>query len=136
MLTKRQFLLTAAAGAATLSRPGLGSSAAPSPASELISYDGVSLAALIRSGELSQKEVLEVTLRRIDTLDGQLNAVVTRTFEQARERAESNWLRGPLAGVPYLIKDGADYKGFRKTLGSRFLKDYISPESPDLFKAY
>ena len=43
--------------------------------------------ARLRSGELSSAQLLEQHIQRVEHVDGQINAVVVRTFEAARQRA-------------------------------------------------
>lgn len=134
MLTRRKFLQATGAGVAISSQMSLaGNKPFRDP---FLAFDGIGLASLVKSGQVSAKELAEASIRRIEALDGTLNAVVTRTFEQAIDRAVNQKADGAFAGVPFLIKDGVDYKGVRKTLGSKFFKDYISPDSPNLVKTY
>ena len=43
--------------------------------------------ALVRTGEISQAELIEAAILRIEALDGSINAVSHRAFDIARERA-------------------------------------------------
>lgn len=70
------------------------------------------LAKDIKAGELSAVAVLEFYLERVDTFNGDINAVVALDTERALERAAAadaaaqrgeDW--GPLHGVPMTIKD-------------------------------
>ncbi|HEV2820635.1 MAG TPA: amidase family protein, partial [Solirubrobacteraceae bacterium] len=80
-------------------------------------------AALVRDGEASPRELVELSLRRIAALDPQLNAFRTVLTEQAladADRAGSVAAedRGPLHGVPVAIKDDQAVKGQPLTLGT------------------
>jgi amidase len=75
-------------------------------------------ARLIRSGEVSAREVVEATLARIDRLDPTLNAYRTVLAERALLDADqADGRRGagddsrPLLGVPVAIKDDVDVAG-------------------------
>jgi amidase len=75
-------------------------------------------ARLIRSGEVSAREVVEATLARIDRLDPTLNAYRTVLAERAlldAEQADGRRRAGddsrPLLGVPVAIKDDVDVAG-------------------------
>jgi amidase len=84
---------------------------------EYVGYDGVALAALVRTGQISASELLEVALARAEAKNPSLNAIVIDLSELARERAKLP-LTGPLAGVPFLIKDlFQDYAGVLATSG-------------------
>ncbi len=73
---------------------------------ELTWLDATALARLIRAGELSPLEAVDAAIARIETLNPQLNAVITPLFEQARQQAASPELpAGPFRGVPILLKD-------------------------------
>ena len=70
------------------------------------------LAALIRRGELSSRELLEHYLDGVHALNPRLNAVVTLAAEPARARADEldalaarGTFLGPLHGLPVTMKD-------------------------------
>ena len=68
---------------------------------EYLALDGVGSAELVRSGAVSASELLEAAIARAEAVNPQLNAVVISMIESARERAASNSLEGPFAGVPF-----------------------------------
>jgi amidase len=74
-------------------------------------------AALIRAGEVSARELLQVLLDRIARLDPRLNAyrlVLAESALAAAEQADSRRAAGeerPLLGVPLAIKDDCDVAG-------------------------
>ena len=92
---------------------------------ELARVDAVGLASMIRAGDLSAVEAVQATIDRIQRLDGDLNAVIHRQFEQALELAASDDLpAGPFQGVPMLIKDlWAEEAGQPHHGGMQALKD-------------
>ena len=92
---------------------------------ELTSLSAARAAELIRVRELSPVELVGAYLRRLESLNPRLNAVVTlasdvlklaRKAEAAVARGES---LGPLHGVPLTVKDTIDVRGVRTTRGSR-----------------
>ncbi len=87
------------------------------------------MAALVRSGEVSPGELVELCLRRIEALDPRLNAFRTVLAEEALQAAQAmkNFDR-PLAGVPVAIKDYLGVAGQPTTRGSR---SYGPPEKED-----
>lgn len=99
---------------------------------ELAFYPAAKLAQMIRAGEVSSKELLELYLARIEKLNSRINAVVTldaeRACSQARQADEllsKGEPLGPLHGVPVTIKDAFETAGLLTTCGSSRLKDYI-----------
>lgn len=94
-------------------------------AEELRWLDATTLSEQIRQGELQAAEVVEAAITRIKQDNPALNAVVTTMFEEART-AVAEGVVGPLAGVPYLLKDlGVPYAGVRLTGGSKALQNYV-----------
>jgi len=72
---------------------------------EYESYDAIGLAALIRRGEISARELLEATIERIEARNPTVNAVVIKAYDAAREAVSAGLPDGPFTDVPYLIKD-------------------------------
>src|SRR5205085_8495486 len=90
------------------------------------------LAAGIRTGELSSREVLAGFVDRVTRLDGTTNSVVTFDVERATdvaaaadEAAAHGEEVGPLHGVPITIKDSFQTAGLRTTSGARELADFV-----------
>jgi amidase len=77
------------------------------------------LAAMVRAGEVSPPELVELYLRRIEAMDGKLNAFRVVRGEQALAEAERVDRAGPLAGVPIAVKDDIDLAGEVATRGTR-----------------
>jgi amidase len=86
--------------------------------------DATAVAELIRAGALSPREAVDGAIARIESLDGQLNAVVVRRFERARAEAAAPLPTGPFRGVPLVLKDlGARSAGDPYHAGTRVLRD-------------
>src|ERR1700743_2945480 len=80
--------------------------------------DATTLAALIRTKQLSSREVVQAHLDRIDAVNPPINAVVTLMAEAALKGADiadkavaDGAALGPLHGVPFSIKDSLDTAG-------------------------
>ena len=83
--------------------------------------DAVGLAELVRSGEITAREVLEAAIDEIERLDPALNAIVMRNYEKAGDDAEAVDRKAPLAGVPFPAKDvNVHVSGFPTTYACRF----------------
>ena len=67
-------------------------------------HDATGLAALVRTRQLSARELVDAAIARIEARNPALNAVVHTQFERARREAEQAGT-GSFAGVPFLLKD-------------------------------
>jgi amidase len=100
---------------------------------DLAALDALAQADLVRRREVSALELVEEAIARIEGLNPVLNAVVTPMYELARRTAQAPLPDGPLAGVPYLLKDlGATFGGVRHTCGSRFLAAHVAERDSEL----
>lgn len=106
---------------------GLGTmtSAANAALPDYANHDAVSLAALVRDGEVSPLELLDAAIGRAQEQDARLNFIAQELFDYARERIAAGLPDGPFRGVPFLIKDlHMHIAGQRSGQGSRFYNDY------------
>ena len=102
-------------------------------AQEFERYDGLGLAELIRTKEVTVEEVLAATLERIEARNPAINAVVTRMDEQARAAIRAGLPDGPFKGVPYLLKDlGALYTGVVTSNGSNLFASYLADHDSEI----
>jgi amidase len=92
-------------------------------------YDAVGLANLVRGGQLSAREVLEEAITRAEAVNPALNFLAHRAYDVARAAADDPKLpRGPLMGVPWLVKELASMWGGQPfTNTSPYLKDLVAP---------
>ncbi len=87
------------------------------------------LAALVRSGELSARELVSASLDRIDALDAQINAFVHVDADGALAAADAIGADDPrpFAGVPIAIKDNQPVAGMPITFGAKLFGDFVAP---------
>ncbi|HEV2770756.1 MAG TPA: amidase [Solirubrobacteraceae bacterium] len=87
------------------------------------------LAALVRRGEVTARELVDLSLERIDALDGTINAFVDVDAERARAAAGAinPGDARPFAGVPVAIKNNRPVQGLPLTFGARFAGDLVAP---------
>lgn len=85
---------------------------------------------LLRSGELTSRDLTEACLARIDELNPSLNAFITVVADEALIAADSADAQlsrgddlGPLHGIPISIKDLIHQRGTPTTAASRVLDD-------------
>ena len=88
-------------------------------------FDAITIAGMLRHRKVSAREVVSAHIARIEAFDPVINAVITRTFETAVDRAAaaddamaSGRAVGLLHGLPVAHKDLADTAGVRTTYGS------------------
>jgi amidase len=81
------------------------------------------IAAQVRGGEVSAREMVESALERIEALDGELNAFIEVDAEGALAAADAiePGDERPFAGVPVAIKGNVPVEGRCMNFGSRFL---------------
>ena len=90
--------------------------------------DGVGLAQHVRAGEVAPAELVEAAVRAIEEMNPRLNAVVHKLYDMGRQAAAGvSPDAGPLAGVPFLLKELASaWEGAPVTNSCRFLKDQVA----------
>lgn len=85
-------------------------------------HDATALAAAVAAGRVSADHLLALALARLSAVQPALNPVCRLMEGQARAQLTAGLAPGPLAGVPFLIKDAAqDYAGLPTACGSRAL---------------
>ncbi|NLC98770.1 MAG: amidase, partial [Actinomycetales bacterium] len=91
------------------------------------------MAAAVAAKEISARELLELHLDRIETVNPQVNALVSIDPERARQsaaeadaRTASGQPLGALHGVPYAVKDTHEVANWRTTYGSPVFADNIA----------
>jgi amidase len=110
---------------------------------ELVGHDAIALGELIRKKDIKPAELAETIIQRIEKIDPQLNAVIHKMYDQARETA-ANWAaevqkgnaEGVIfCGVPFLLKNLiAEYKGAPFDEGSLAVKGYVSKLDSELVR--
>lgn len=107
----------------------------------LFEYGAASLASLIRSREVSSREVVEAHLERIDEVNGYLGAITVTLRDAALAAADAcdrHGAGGPLHGVPFTVKENIDCVGSATTHGVPALRDalpYVDAPVVARFKA-
>jgi amidase len=95
--------------------------------SELLFRPVAELAGLVRSGELSARELVEDSLRRIDELQPVVNAFTHVAHDSALAEADEIGAGDPrpFAGVPIAIKDNRPVAGMPLTMCSDLFGDFV-----------
>ena len=100
-----------------------------------VGMDMAATAVAIRKGEVGSREIVEDCLRRLSDWEPHVQALVA-IFEEdaaaaariADEEASAGMFRGPLHGVPVVIKDLIDMAGKPTEAGSRVLAGNVAAE--------
>jgi aspartyl-tRNA(Asn)/glutamyl-tRNA(Gln) amidotransferase subunit A len=93
------------------------------------------LQSLLRSRELSAKELLLAHAKRIEDVDDRVKAFLRFTPELAAEQADAadrafeSGQAGPLTGIPVAVKDVLCVRGVETTAGSQILRGFRPPYS-------
>ncbi len=104
---------------------------------EYSNFDAVGLAELVRTKQVHPRELVEAAIERIEHYNPQLNAVVHKMYNRAVAQADGALPDGPLAGVPFLLKDLiALYPGEPTTGSSRYLQFHIAQEETTMVRRY
>jgi amidase len=98
------------------------------PDSDLMFRGAVELAAMVRAGEVSARELVELSLERIEELNPELNAFVDVDGERALATAAEIGPGDarPFAGVPVAIKNNRAVSGLRLTYGCALMDRYVA----------
>ena len=97
--------------------------------------DALALGELVARGEVSAAEALEAAIERADLRNPRLNAIVARYDDEARARARGPLPKGPLAGVPFLLKDLlAAWQGHPLTGSSRLFEGVVADHDAEVVR--
>ncbi|MGW6209426.1 amidase [Streptomyces sp. NPDC055089] len=99
--------------------------------------DAVATADAVRNGDTDARTVTEQAIARIEEHDPRLNAVVHRRFDGALAEVAAGLPKGPLHGVPVLVKDlGTEVEGLPATGGSRLFAAATARRDSELVARY
>ncbi len=113
------------------------------PISKEVAYwSVVEQAKAIKEGEFTSRELLELTIERIESVNPELNAVVTMDLDLARKLADeadaklkAGAMVGPLHGIPITVKDALETAGIRSTGGATELHNHVPDRDAPVVKA-
>jgi amidase len=102
---------------------------------ELCKRGAVDLAGMIASGKVKSSEVVDAFLGRIEEVNPAINAVTATLAEEARVAAAvvdqavaAGKSLGPLAGVPFTVKENIDVAGSATTWGVAVLAEQVASD--------
>ena len=83
---------------------------------EYMSYDGLGLGNLVKTGQVSASELLETAIQRCEQVNPKLNAVTISLYEQARSYIKTHThcnQSSPFTGVPFLcLRISTDFASY------------------------
>jgi amidase len=93
---------------------------------EYSQYDALGLAGLVRQGDVTPRELVELAIRGIEKINPLINAVIEVYDDALDMAAQAMNHQGPFSGVPFLRKDlGATEAGRLQEMGSPLFKGYV-----------
>ena len=99
---------------------------------EITTLGAAELAWRIRVGDMSPLEVVDAHITRIEEIEPHINALITTTFNVARDSARRMTDAGvpadppPFHGVPITVKDALAVAGVRFTAGADRLREHVA----------
>ncbi len=109
------------------------------PAGSVTERSALSLAAAIRAGEVSSRDVVEAHIARLEAVQPRINALAADRFAAAREEADAADRRvaeadgderlPPLLGVPCTVKESIALAGMPNCAGLLARRDHRAVES-------
>ena len=103
---------------------------------ELLDGSAQAIAAAVRSGRASAREIVQETLRRIEVRNSALGAFTDVTAARALAKADAidaararGASLGPLAGAPFAVKNLFDIEGLPTRAGSKINRDRAPAEA-------
>jgi len=98
---------------------------------EYAAYDAIGLARLVANSEVTAAELADLAIKAVQRVNPQINAVIEHWTPTVTEGT------GPLAGVPFLIKDLAiTSAGRRVELGSRLAQGLVAESDSFLMQRF
>jgi amidase len=102
---------------------------------EYVSQDGTSLSGLLRAGEVTALELIDVAIERLEIVNPLVNAVVYRMDDEARAAVVGSAPSGVFAGVPFVAKDlQSNFAGHPTALGRRLVANHVREADTELVR--
>jgi amidase len=98
-------------------------------------HDAVGLAAEIREGRISAREVVDAAIARAESVAPELGAVAATAYERAREQALDPD-GGFFTGVPTFVKDNTDVAGLPSQHGTAAFQARPAPADGDFARTF
>lgn len=137
-MSRRTVLAAGAASVALTATNSVIAKTLPKAAANVLdSHDALGLAELVRKGQVSPSELLEMSIARAEETNSRYNFMAQKLYDYGRKAIAAGLPQGPFRGVPWLIKDlNAHIKGERTGQGSRSYSDYIAGYTSELVRRH
>jgi amidase len=99
-------------------------------------YDGIGLADLVRKKQVSAAELLDEAIARTAKVDPEINAVVVKHYDYARQQIDRGLPDGPFTGVPFLLKDLDLLETTRTTFGASVFQENVADHTGTLAQRF
>lgn len=104
---------------------------------EFAALDALAQAELVAKKAVKPIELLEAAIARAEAANPTLNFLAHKLYDRARKAAGAPLPAGPLAGVPFLVKDlHIDIAGEPSGEGSRLFKGYVPTENSVVYDRF
>lgn len=103
----------------------------------LESFDALGLANLIQKKEINPKELLELTIEKVERLNPKLNFLSQKFYDYGYAQIKQGLPNGKFHGVPFLLKDlGVSCIDTPLSFGSRLFSKYICAYNDEIVNRY
>ena len=89
---------------------------------EYMQHDAVGLANLVRRGDMTAGELLQLAVQRKEQVNHSVNAITATLTDFANVEMQKGIPDGPFSGVPLLLKDQVDVAGLRTGRACRLME--------------
>eukprot|EP01047_Picozoa_sp_COSAG01_P059762 COSAG01_NODE_7223_length_3298_cov_1.532041_3_plen_291_part_01 len=101
---------------------------AQEPKSKYLEFDGLGLAGLVRTKQVTPLELLEDAIAQLKMVNPQINAIASTFFGEAKKSIQTGLPDGLFTGVPFLLKDiSFPVEGNVSSYGSKLFEGRICP---------
>ena len=108
----------------------------PMSLGDYTSLDGLSLAAMVRGGDVTSNELAELAFRAARRVNPVLNAVI-ELHEDRRSAPGAPRAEQPFAGIPMLLKDlGVTERGRLHECGSELFRGQVAAQDSELVRRF
>ena len=98
------------------------------PKQKYVEFDGLGLAELVRTKQVTSLELLEDAIGQLNAVNPKINAIASTFFDEAKQEIQGGLPNGLFKGVPFLLKDiSFPIKGNISSYGSKLFEGRTSP---------